>query len=789
MQKSLIHLIFLFQFVGSLVNAQVVDKTRLEYEEDQLTSKQMGMSISHNHQMAAFLFENGEISIFDLNNSVTIATHTIDLSNGKEIAFTKDDKKLVVVEEARFRLIDWKSGETLLKEERATIKTMRVADISNHFAIGLENSVEIWNTESRKKERTLEIKYELATISFSSYDPHIILNAKWRILKNRFFIYNYQTGLLIKEYNNKYMASYDNTAKSMFFYQNVGMGIPVFGHRKFSSPNDSTRVLLMLDGKTEKASDVGFYLTTLRVKDKAIAAAGYRGFTVFDVKKGGRVFTTKKTKRERSSKSISVFKDYNANPHYLIGDNKVIINAYGDNINQIYSVDQNEIIGYIFTDAGGSFAVVSRDGRFDGTADASRKLYWTARNSNKKTSLESTFSRGFSPGLLISLLSGNEVIAQLDIDNSIESLPELSIVSFNSNSISDKNEIPVIETGQKKGSISVEISKNLDKVEEVKLFQNNKLIGISQKPQTQNVDFEVVLTNSFGEENFFYTLATTDQGIDSEKRKLIVKYKGITDEAPKLYLVTVGINEYRNPKYNLNYAIADANAFTEAISTGASGMFDQIEHINIRNADFTKSGIMDALSEVRDSIHEQDLLVFYYAGHGVMSAGLNSEAEFYLVPNDITQLYGKDDVLKELAVSASDLRELSKSVNAQKQVFILDACQAAAALDVIASRGVSEERAIAHLARSTGTFWITATGSEQFATEFESLGHGVFTYALLEGLSGKADGVNPDKRITVRELSAYVESRVPQLSEQYKGKPQFPSGYSFGNDFPIVVYE
>ena len=142
------------------------------------------------------------------------------------------------------------------------------------------------------------------------------------------------------------------------------------------------------------------------------------------------------------------------------------------------------------------------------------------------------------------------------------------------------------------------------------------------------------------------------------------------------------------------------------------------------------------------------------------------------------------DMLEQKAVSASELKELSKKINAQKQVFILDACQSAGALDAVV-RGAAEERAIAQLARSTGTFWITATGSDQYATEFEALGHGVFTYSILEGLAGKAD--NGDKRLTVKELSAYIESRVPELSEKYRGTPQFPSGYSFGNDFPLAI--
>ncbi len=208
----------------------------------------------------------------------------------------------------------------------------------------------------------------------------------------------------------------------------------------------------------------------------------------------------------------------------------------------------------------------------------------------------------------------------------------------------------------------------------------------------------------------------------------------------------------------------------------------------IRNDKAVKSGIIAALEDVRKKSLEQDMVVFYYAGHGVMSGESADAKEFYIVPTDVTQLYGRDDMLKDKAIAASSLKEYAESINAQKQVFILDACQSAGALESVTERGVAEEKAIAQLARSTGTFWITSTGSNQFASEFEKLGHGIFTYSLIEGLDGKADA-NGDKKLTIRELSTYIENKVPELSEQLKGTAQYPSAYSFGNDFPIAVYK
>ena len=83
----------------------------------------------------------------------------------------------------------------------------------------------------------------------------------------------------------------------------------------------------------------------------------------------------------------------------------------------------------------------------------------------------------------------------------------------------------------------------------------------------------------------------------------------------------------------------------------------------------------------------------------------------------------------------------------------------------LAMCGAAEEKAIAQLARSTGTFWLVASNSDQFATEFKQLGHGLFTYTILEALKGKADGGSKDKKITVKEISAYLNDVVPQLSQ------------------------
>jgi uncharacterized caspase-like protein len=97
-----------------------------------------------------------------------------------------------------------------------------------------------------------------------------------------------------------------------------------------------------------------------------------------------------------------------------------------------------------------------------------------------------------------------------------------------------------------------------------------------------------------------------------------------------------------------------------------------------------------------------------------------------------------------------------------------------------------EEKAMAQLSRSSGVHVMAAAGSEQYATEVRSLGHGLFTYTLLEALAGQADGAPRDGNVTVYELKAYLNDQVPELSKEHKGSIQWPYTFSIGHDFPLI---
>lgn len=455
----------------------------------------------------------------------------------------------------------------------------------------------------------------------------------------------------------------------------------------------------------------------------------------------------------------------------------------------------NELAKLFFFVETDDWVVAAPDGRFDATPGALSQLYY--RVGTQLVPLEQFYESFYTPGLLGMLMDGTAPAAPAVQISAVAPPPTVSI-AFRQGTrnlvVEDDATSEEITAQNREANIVVRARAPEGRVAEIRLFHNGKLLGnfrglgVEDDPVRENErTYPVTLLPG---ENTFRAVALNDQRTESAPALLLVNYtapaappeeknqSGIT-----LHLLTVGINEYKNPRYNLNYAEADAGGIENAVKTGLNGIVSRTQLHTIRNAGATRGDILAAIAAVTQQAGANDVFVFYYAGHGVMSEGATKD--FFLVPHDVTQLYGNDAGLAAKGISATELKALAAGIPAQKQLYILDACQSAGAVQSIALRGAAEEKAIAQLARSTGTHWLTASGSEQFASEFDQLGHGAFTYVLLEALNGKAAG--GDGRVTVNELKAYLDRVVPEITEKYNGQAQYPASYGFGQDFPVSV--
>jgi WD40 repeat protein len=438
----------------------------------------------------------------------------------------------------------------------------------------------------------------------------------------------------------------------------------------------------------------------------------------------------------------------------------------------------------------GEWLATATDGSFDGSSKSLDVVNYVS--GVEVLPVSSLFDKYYTPDLIAKIMRGEKLnTSGENLHQLIKNSPLISFDLATLNTRSGEDVDSVIDWKQSVIPLNIRINSQGETIDEIRIYNNGKLV--IQEPLGGDLvfrggdkdvkHFEVTLND--GANNITAVVVNSDR-TESNPISLTVKYDGI-DALTDLFILAVGINSYKNPQYNLEYAVNDAQSFVHALSAQADSLFNSVKIFEIYNEMAIKGNIVAAINEVKTLVGPEDVFIFYYAGHGVMSyAKVAEDSDFFIVTHDVTNLYSETVVLQEKAISANELMDYSVEISAAKQLFILDACHSGGALDAFATRGDGREKALAQLARSTGTFFITAAQDAQYANEVGDLKHGLFTYALLEILNGE-QGNNGDDKITISELKVYVEERVPELSEQYRGSPQYPTSYGFGQDFPIVI--
>ena len=554
---------------------------------------------------------------------------------------------------------------------------------------------------------------------------------------------------------------------------------------KIFALNIENNMIEILDAKTGaqlksyKLDNDGFDTTTrLSPDERYLFVTGANvPPTIYDAKKGTKL------------KSLP-FQDIDFFEPSFVGSN-LIMKASNGSI-KLYNVltGKEAVRIYIFLD--NEWIAHTPDGYFDGSQGAWERVAFA--KGNTFLPLASVFQKFYTPRLLNKIFKEENIDRDIEID-ALNPAPTVAITyKEGARNLTVEDDTNTITTAAANAEITLVGNAFNDMLVELRLYHNGKLVTnnacnlVVEDDVTPSGDQKTFQLTLLEGANNFIAIAVNSQNTESLPESIVVTYKPTQQEMVKpqgiqAHIMIVGIDQYKNAKYNLNYAVADATSFQQDIQKGVANITSQSHIYSVKNDQAVRENILSKFAEVASKANPQDIFIFYYAGHGVVAEEGNKD--FFLVPHDVTQLYGNDGALVQKGISASELKKIAAGIPAQKQLYILDACQSAGALTTIATRGAAEEKAIAQLARSTGTHWLTASGSEQFATEFDELGHGVFTYALLEALSGKAD--SGDNRITVNEIKAYIESRVPEISEKYKGNPQYPSSFGFGQDFPVAI--
>ncbi|MCB9188971.1 MAG: caspase family protein [Flavobacteriales bacterium] len=274
-----------------------------------------------------------------------------------------------------------------------------------------------------------------------------------------------------------------------------------------------------------------------------------------------------------------------------------------------------------------------------------------------------------------------------------------------------------------------------------------------------------------------------ESGVESLRETYELVYNGEIEKSD-LYLITIGVSKYENEKFNLKYAAKDAQDVLNEISK-SEHLYKSVKSKTLLDEDVTKENIM-ALADFLSSAKENDAVIIFVAGHGLLDENL----DYYYATHNVNF-----DRPSDGGVSYDMLESLIAAVKAYQKLLIMDTChsgeldkeevEASKSEDVrlgdvefravgaglrqkegfgFENAGELMETMFVDVRKGTGATVISSAGGAEFAMESAEWKNGLFTYCLLNGLQSKMADINKDGEIHVSELRNFVYEEVIKLS-------------------------
>lgn len=236
----------------------------------------------------------------------------------------------------------------------------------------------------------------------------------------------------------------------------------------------------------------------------------------------------------------------------------------------------------------------------------------------------------------------------------------------------------------------------------------------------------------------------------------------------EVYAIVVGISKY-NYIRPLNYADRDADLFASLLRSAAGGRIKEENLFVLKNDSANAGNFWSTLLRVSNkNLKKGDRVYIFFAGHGDGVKGLN---EYYLLLSDCQA--GNDGNNYLLSIGVIDMYHLKNRIGVlinkgAEVILVLDACRS----NELAGGYASQVFSSSIIQTKVGEIAMLATGPGQISIEDASFGqgHGLFTYNLVDAMSGRADDEgdgNGDKKITLGEIQNWVSKNVNQMSAKF----------------------
>jgi len=243
----------------------------------------------------------------------------------------------------------------------------------------------------------------------------------------------------------------------------------------------------------------------------------------------------------------------------------------------------------------------------------------------------------------------------------------------------------------------------------------------------------------------------------------------------KIWLLAVGIGTYQHSSWmsTLHFTVPGAYDFVR--------LFEQRQLVSMDGPlvgpKAKKSDILAAMRSTfvdNPDIRPEDMIIFYFSGHGEIAGGKEGICPYDYNPSDIRGLIRNEEIQQIMSQSP-----------ARHKVCFIEACKTEVQTQRILDPSYLKSFNQARRKIGGGLVFITSTEAGMPSLGDPNGIGGYFTHFLLKGLEGQAN-TNGDAYITVDEIFTFVEREVSNYTNGAQA-PQINDMGGYDGKLPIVI--
>lgn len=275
------------------------------------------------------------------------------------------------------------------------------------------------------------------------------------------------------------------------------------------------------------------------------------------------------------------------------------------------------------------------------------------------------------------------------------------------------------------------------------------------------------------------------------------------------YALLIAVDQNSVAQWALPDVVKDVTALRDVLIHPDRCAYNP-KHVRvITGAKATRQGILDGLEWLSGQLaadkSDNATAVVYYTGHGWRDPNSNPTT-FYFIPYDV-----KATAISSRALRASDFADEIAALQPKRLFVALDCCHAAGAdvkdltpignavsaaipvqtfmpisADVAVLADSTGDKALSDLAVGAGRAVLSSSQSVEKSWVRKDGSMSVFTYYMIEALTGHAQPAGGATEVLVSDVMSHVYRNVPKLVQSERGQDQHPD-YQVSGNFPVAL--